>query len=77
MPSLQDVQEQAWRAVNALVPFNPDAGIYKEWLARKAGYSGPLGVPVGDEASVDEGGTAQAFSSGVVIHWTDTGPEAV
>jgi len=70
MANLLDVQKQAWGAVNPLVPFNPDAAMCKAWMARKVGYSGPVGVPVSDETPVDEGGSAQAFSSGVVLHWT-------
>ena len=68
--TIADIQAQAWHAVSSLIPANPDAAIYQEWLRRKAGYTGPLGVPVSEEQAVDEGGTAQAFSSGAVVHWT-------
>jgi uncharacterized protein with LGFP repeats len=74
--TLQDVQRMAWQAVSA-VPWNPDAALVKTWLERKQGYTGPLGVPIGAEQPVDEGGVAQAFSSGVVLHWTGSAVEAL
>lgn len=74
---LIDVQQQAWQAVNTGIPFNPDAAFVTIWIERKQGYSGPLGVPVTGELAVDEGGVAQAFSTGLVLHWTGSAVEVL
>ena len=70
MTSISDVQAQTWQAINPQIPANPDAAIYKSWLAHKAAYTGPLGIPVTLEQPVSEGGVAQGFSSGAIVWWT-------
>jgi uncharacterized protein with LGFP repeats len=74
--NLNDVQTLAWQAVSD-VPANPEAAFWKEWLVRKAGWTGPIGVPVADETEIEEGGTAQPFSSGVVLWWNGRGVTTV
>jgi len=70
MTSIADVQVQTWQSINPALPANPDAAIFKSWLAHKRGYTGPLGIPVTGEVTVDEGGVAQGFSSGAIMWWT-------
>jgi membrane-bound lytic murein transglycosylase len=77
MTSIQDVQIQTWHAVSPYIPANPAAAFFQEWLDRKKGYTGPLGVPVTPEESVSEGGTCQGFSSGCVLHWTGSAVESL
>lgn len=74
---LIDVQKSAWQAVSKTIPFNSGAAFVTTWLQQKQGYTGPIGVPVANEVAVDEGGTAQPFSSGVVLHWTGSEVEVI
>lgn len=75
--TIDDVQQQAWQAIQQDVPYNPDAGFVKEWLGRKAGWTGPVGMPVTGEIALDDGSVAQVFSGGFVLHWGPNGAEVL
>lgn len=69
MPTIDNLREMRWRAVNPSVVYNPKSGIYKFWLEHPE-----LGSPLADEAGLDDGTTGQPFANGIVI-WRDQGGE--
>ena len=81
--TLNDVRQMVYNAANqpaAAAPqsfvFNPEFAIPKKWAELNAAGT-PVGIPVTPEVGVDEGGTAQGFSSGIVLHWTGSTVEVV
>lgn len=68
MATINDAQAAAYRLANPETPFNPDAAIAKKWLALKE-QGIYIGVPVGPEIALEDGRTAQAFTSGAVLVW--------
>ncbi len=68
MAKLSDAQAAAYQLANKDTPYNPDAAITKKWLELKQ-QGTFIGVPIGPEMPLDEGGVAQAFTSGAVLVW--------
>lgn len=66
--TIDDVQQMAYSAaaLPALKnkPINPDAALFKYWLANK-----DVGVRLTDEITLDDGTTAIVCSTGKVLHW--------
>jgi hypothetical protein len=66
--TVNDAQAQAYRLANPDIAYNPSAAVTKKWLALKAAGT-YIGVPIGAEVQIGPNETAQAFTSGVVLHW--------
>jgi hypothetical protein len=63
------IDDQAWAATDAAGSFNPDGAIYKLW--RKLRAEGTyIGLPVTGEIQTPVG-VQQAFSSGMVLGWSE------
>jgi len=69
MANINDAQATVYRLANLDVQFNPSAAIYKYWLSLKA-QGIFIGVPIGNEMTLDDGSTVQAYTSGAVLRWT-------
>lgn len=66
--TLDDLQAKAWQAMTAPAPKinkpNPDAAIYKYWLAHKE-----VGPPLTNEQTLEDGTTALLTATGRILHW--------
>jgi hypothetical protein len=69
MATIEDVEAQIWKSVVPTLEFNETLAIPKKWRALKA-EGQPIGVPVTDEITLDNGHKAQGFTSGIVLVWT-------
>ena len=67
--TIDDIQAMAYNAAaqRALKkqPVNPEAAIFRYWLAHK-----DVGVPVTPELELDDGSRAVVMSTGKVLQWT-------
>ena len=68
MVTLREVEGQVWGSVVAGLNYNEGAAISRKWRALKE-QSKPIGVPVSEETTVEDGHVAQAFTSGNVLVW--------
>ena len=66
--TLDDLQAKAWQVMSAPAPKitapNPDAAIYRFWLAHK-----DVGPPLTNEQKLDDGTTAILTATGRILHW--------
>lgn len=72
MATLEDVWQTRWNAINADIPYLPDAGIAVYWRGHPE-----LGSPLSAELGLDDGSVAQAFANGIVRWSPETGAEQV
>ena len=68
MATLLEVEEQVWSSVVAGLNYSEGAAIAKKWRALKK-QNQPIGVPVSEETTVEDGHVAQAFTSGNLLVW--------
>ena len=68
MPTIDDMQQVRWNAINPNVPFNSAFGIAQFWLQHPE-----LGSPLALETQLDDGSIAQPFANGVVVWSSESG----
>jgi hypothetical protein len=61
MPTLDDLWQMRWGAINPEIPYAPDNGIATFWREHPE-----LGSPLSAELALDDGSVAQAFANGIV-----------
>ncbi len=74
MATVEDVEAQLWKSVVPNLEYNETLAIPKKWRELKR-EGQPIGVPVTDEITLDNGHKAQGFTSGHVLVWTGTSVE--
>lgn len=62
------IDDQMWAITG--IPCNPDGAIYKLWRELRA-EGKPIGLPLTGEIPTPVG-VQQAFSSGIVLGWSET-----
>ena len=67
MPTLDDLYQVRWNAINADIVYAQDNGIAMFWRDHPE-----LGSPLGSEVTLDDGSVGQAFANGIV-RWTPEG----
>jgi hypothetical protein len=68
MPTIDDLQEMRWHAIDDSIPYDPSHAIPIYRLAHPE-----LGSPLGPEIPPDDGSVCQAFANGVVTWSPDKG----
>lgn len=64
MPTINDLHAARWNLVKKGLPFNPDFALCRAFIGDPS-----MGSPIGPETKLDDGTTAQAYTSGVYV-WT-------
>jgi hypothetical protein len=61
VPTLDDLWQIRWNAINAEVPYMAESGIATFWREHPE-----LGSPLAGELALDDGSVGQAFANGIV-----------
>ncbi|HEX8969266.1 MAG TPA: hypothetical protein VF937_15385 [Chloroflexota bacterium] len=72
MPSIDDLQQMRWNAIDQSIPYDSSHAIPQYWLQHPE-----LGSPLGPEQTLDDGSVGQAFANGVVLWTAANGASAV